>query len=121
MVRFEVEPMSINFDELKAVNNVCMIGEDIGPQEVHGDVGTKLLFTYSVEWQESAVVWASRWDIFLNMKDVKIHWFSIINSIVVLFFLSGIFNQGVITKTKNYILKFLFVFNFNSLKIHFKK
>lgn len=50
---------------------------------------TEVLFTYSVEWEESDIGWASRWDIYLAMSDVQIHWFSIINSVVVVFFLSG--------------------------------
>lgn len=33
--------------------------------------------------------WASRWDTYLTMSDVQIHWFSIVNSVVVVFFLSG--------------------------------
>lgn len=47
------------------------------------------MFTYEVEWRESDVQWASRWDIYLAMTDVQIHWFSIINSVVVVFFLAG--------------------------------
>lgn len=39
--------------------------------------------------QESDIKWASRWDTYLTMSDVQIHWFSIINSVVVVFFLSG--------------------------------
>ena len=38
----------------------------------------------------SDIRWASRWDTYLEMGDVQIHWFSIINSIVVVFFLAGI-------------------------------
>lgn len=40
-------------------------------------------------WKESQVKWASRWDYLLGMNDVQIHWFSIINSLIVVFFLSG--------------------------------
>lgn len=50
---------------------------------------TSLLFTYEVEWEGSDVRWASRWDTYLAMSDVQIHWFSIINSVIVVFFLSG--------------------------------
>lgn len=39
--------------------------------------------------QESEIKWASRWDTYLTMSDVQIHWFSIVNSVVVVFFLSG--------------------------------
>ena len=47
------------------------------------------MFTYDVEWHRSDVRWASRWDTYLAMSDVQIHWFSIINSVVVVFFLAG--------------------------------
>ena len=43
-----------------------------------------------VKWEKSDIRWASRWDTYLEMGDVQIHWFSIVNSIVVVFFLAGI-------------------------------
>ncbi len=52
---------------------------------------TKVLFSYEVEWQRSEIRWASRWDTYLAMSDVQIHWFSIINSVVVIFFLAGMY------------------------------
>ena len=33
--------------------------------------------------------WASRWDTYLMMMDDQIHWFSIINSVMIVLFLSG--------------------------------
>lgn len=48
-----------------------------------------IIFTYEVQWERSDIIWASRWDTYLAMSDVQIHWFSIINSVVVVFFLSG--------------------------------
>lgn len=45
-------------------------------------------------FQESDIKWASRWDTYLTMSDVQIHWFSIINSVVVVFFLSGEWTCG---------------------------
>lgn len=39
--------------------------------------------------QASDVVWASRWDTYLAMSDVQIHWFAIVNSVVIVLFLSG--------------------------------
>ncbi|POV99757.1 hypothetical protein PSHT_13404 [Puccinia striiformis] len=44
-------------------------------------------FTYSVIWTESATPWATRWDHYLHIFDPKIHWFSLINSIVIVAFL----------------------------------
>lgn len=81
--------MSIDIEKLKFNNDICYYPSDPKPQLVNSQTGTKLFFTYSVEWLESDISWASRWDIYLGMNDVQIHWFSIINSLVVIFFLSG--------------------------------
>jgi transmembrane 9 superfamily protein 2/4 len=53
-----------------------------------------IIFTYDVHWEASEIKWASRWDLYLKMTDSKIHWFSIINSIMIVLFLSG-----TVTKT----------------------
>ena len=39
--------------------------------------------------QASTIRWASRWDTYLMMVDDQIHWFSIINSLMIVLFLSG--------------------------------
>ena len=39
--------------------------------------------------QASDIRWASRWDTYLMMMDDQIHWFSIINSVMIVLFLSG--------------------------------
>ena len=51
--------------------------------------GQKVLFTYSVKWEQSEHKWASRWDSYLLMTDDQIHWFSIINSLMIVLFLTG--------------------------------
>ncbi|KAH0619321.1 hypothetical protein JD844_019316 [Phrynosoma platyrhinos] len=116
VVRFEVIPQSIKLADLKAdEKGVCILPEatNSAPQEIDPTKENELLFTYSVRWehgnyselhlylvlsplnpanlllQESDIKWASRWDTYLTMSDVQIHWFSIINSVVVVFFLSG--------------------------------
>lgn len=61
---------------------------DGGNQEV-GKNANNIIWTYSVTWEESKIPWASRWDAYLSMEDVQIHWFSIVNSIVVILCLFG--------------------------------
>jgi transmembrane 9 superfamily protein 2/4 len=39
--------------------------------------------------QQSDIRWASRWDTYLQMTDDQIHWFSIVNSVMIVLFLSG--------------------------------
>eukprot|EP01006_Ploeotia_vitrea_P029528 TRINITY_DN62052_c0_g1_i1.p1 TRINITY_DN62052_c0_g1~~TRINITY_DN62052_c0_g1_i1.p1 ORF type:complete len:650 (+),score=49.23 TRINITY_DN62052_c0_g1_i1:293-1951(+) len=53
---------------------------------------TTVDFTYSVTWiEDPAVPWSSRWDQYLSAAsgDAKIHWFAIINSLLIVLFLSG--------------------------------
>lgn len=50
-----------------------------------------ITFTYDILWRVSNVKWASRWDIYLSMDNAipdKVHWFSIINSLLIVLFLS---------------------------------
>lgn len=89
VVGFEVETLSISKNSLSFDGDTCIFPDNPKPQAVTPNGRTELYFTYSVVWQESSVKWASRWDIYLGMNDVQIHWFSIINSLVVVFFLSG--------------------------------
>ncbi|XP_037958520.1 transmembrane 9 superfamily member 4 [Teleopsis dalmanni] len=106
VVGFEVETSSINFNEIKFEGDSCNYPDNARPQMVNQDGETKLYFTYSVEWKESQVSWASRWDIYLGMKDVQIHWFSIINSLVVVFFLSGILTMIMIRTLRRDIARY---------------
>ena len=51
-----------------------------------------LSFSYDVVFQPSPILWSERWDIYLaNARDRPlIHWFSIVNSLVVLLLLSAL-------------------------------
>lgn len=79
----------MDLNEIKFEGDECNFPDNPKPQRVNRDGHTSLFFTYSVVWKESQVKWASRWDYLLGMNDVQIHWFSIINSLIVVFFLSG--------------------------------
>jgi len=50
---------------------------------------TEVIWTYDITWKLSNQRWVSRWDVYLQIADDQIHWFSIINSLVVLVFLTG--------------------------------
>ncbi|XP_075151295.1 transmembrane 9 superfamily protein member 4 [Haematobia irritans] len=106
VVGFEVETASVNYKDIKFEGDNCNFPDNARPQLVHPNSNTQLYFTYSVEWKESKVSWASRWDIYLGMKDVQIHWFSIINSLVVVFFLSGILTMIMIRTLRRDIARY---------------
>ncbi|KAK8916415.1 hypothetical protein KSP39_PZI022239 [Platanthera zijinensis] len=99
IVGFEVKPFSVRHDYEGEWNGdktrltTCdphakrTVANSDNPQEV--DEKKDIVFTYDVEFQESEVKWASRWDTYLLMTDDQIHWFSIVNSLMIVLFLSG--------------------------------
>ncbi|KAI9279641.1 hypothetical protein BY458DRAFT_431578 [Sporodiniella umbellata] len=56
----------------------------------------KVVYTYSVHWKLSNTPWATRWDNYLSVLDPSIHWFSLVNSIVIVFFLTGMVSMILI-------------------------
>ena len=50
---------------------------------------TSVTWTYGVYWRPSKTAWATRWDSYLHVFDPRIHWFSLVNSAVIVFFLCG--------------------------------
>jgi len=98
VVGFRVETASIDKERLtiNSDGTTCSVKEAGNFQQVVKGQEAELFFTYSVKWEESDIRWASRWDIYLSMADVQIHWFSIVNSVVVVFFLSGIITMIII-------------------------
>ncbi|CEM38999.1 unnamed protein product [Vitrella brassicaformis CCMP3155] len=96
IVGFEVKPRSISWpaDKIKDIrpNADCsnLISDNgMVPLDLEKGDAEQVLFSYSVQWEESEIKWASRWDPYLNMTDSRIHWFSIVNSLMVVVFLSG--------------------------------
>ncbi|AQK52597.1 Transmembrane 9 superfamily member 9 [Zea mays] len=99
IVGFEVKPFSINHQFEGPWNDkttrliTCdphaskLVVNSDTPQEV--EAGKEIIFTYDVGFEESDVKWASRWDTYLLMTDDQIHWFSIVNSLMIVLFLSG--------------------------------
>lgn len=86
IISARVNPRSIQY------NDKCVAGD--GPMGIPGDPLEKELtirYTYSVRWEEDPQhKWASRWDYILeSMPHSNIQWFSIMNSLVIVLFLSG--------------------------------
>ncbi|KAH6779379.1 Endomembrane protein 70 protein family [Perilla frutescens var. hirtella] len=98
IVGFEVRPFSVKHDHDGKWNDntrltTCdphakrTVTSSESPQEVKDKA--EIIFTCDVDFQESEVKWASRWDTYLYMPDDQIHWFSIVNSLMIVLFLSG--------------------------------
>ncbi|EWC46106.1 hypothetical protein DRE_04680 [Drechslerella stenobrocha 248] len=68
------------------------------PQYLREDGDTEVAFTYTVYWIESPTAWATRWDKYLHVFDPRIHWFSLVNSAIIVVFLTGMVSM-VLLKT----------------------
>lgn len=51
---------------------------------------TYIVFTYEGAFIAGGIKWPSRWDAYLNMEGAKVHWFSILNSLMMIAFLTSI-------------------------------
>mmetsp|Transcript_41395 Transcript_41395/g.88074 ORF Transcript_41395/g.88074 Transcript_41395/m.88074 type:complete len:623 (+) Transcript_41395:31-1899(+) len=92
IVGFEVEPQSIKHSDYDSSNPTSVPETCFRPskwQAVSESNPSDIVFTYTVDWEYNHVKWSSRWDIYLSMTDTQIHWFSIVNSLLILIFLSG--------------------------------
>jgi transmembrane 9 superfamily protein 2/4 len=99
IVGFEVEPASVKhryknrWDPVNPQLETCNAERHpldslaAPPQPVAE--GEEVVFTYDVVFKASDIRWASRWDTYLQMNDDNIHWFSIVNSLMIVLFLSG--------------------------------
>ncbi|KAM7265789.1 hypothetical protein ACFE04_003472 [Oxalis oulophora] len=96
VVGFEVVPCMF-MHNADSVKNLRMY--DIYPSPIKCDTnvvakpikeGEPIVFTYEVNFDVSDIKWPSRWDAYLKMEGSKVHWFSILNSLMVITFLAFI-------------------------------
>lgn len=71
-----------------AVHNQGHCGYGSPPMTLNEIGETEVTWTYSVYWRPSDTAWATRWDKYLHVFDPKIHWFSLINSTIIVIFLT---------------------------------
>ncbi|KAI2656832.1 Transmembrane 9 superfamily member 2 [Labeo rohita] len=87
LVAATLEPRSIKHSD--DVNPTC----DGTPMDIPAEFSSnlKITYSYSVTFkQNDDIRWASRWDyILVSMPHTNIQWFSIMNSLVIVLFLSG--------------------------------
>ena len=82
VVRVEVDPQSLT-------KNTC-VQTDNEPLVLKTDSETSISYTYSVSWVPLAIDWENRWSNYLVSNDGRVHWFSLVNSVIVVVLLSAI-------------------------------
>lgn len=99
IVGFEVEPFTVKHQKedeskgwagnMKTCSATRPVSRDDEAQTID-KAGTEVVFTYDVFWLNSDIEWANRWDMYLKTgNDDDIHWFSILNSLMIVLFMSG--------------------------------
>ncbi len=94
LVGFEVEPFSVKHAGSGgggvplSCSTSAPVTHSMAPQPLN--VGGEISWSYDVQWEWSDVKWASRWDVYLYATDEEIHWFSIVNSMMIVLFLTSL-------------------------------
>jgi transmembrane 9 superfamily protein 2/4 len=102
---FDVHPVSVNhkiptdgsFVNEKSKSVETCNGEAVPndpsqylPLRITGHEALPLIYSYEIEWVSSDLPWADRWDVyFVGAPDDDLHYFSIVNSLMIVLFLTG--------------------------------
>lgn len=100
---FDVHPVSIQHEEPQSskVDETTSISTCDGDSlinnpttylklDTEGHRALPVVYSYEVEWVESELLWADRWDVYLiGAPDDNLHYFSIVNSLMIVVFLTG--------------------------------
>jgi transmembrane 9 superfamily protein 2/4 len=100
-----VEPWSLR-DSKMLGNGNAECGSEQTPVVLNENVENKVTFTYSVHWHLSPTPFATRWDKYLHVYDPKIHWFSLINSAVIVVFLVTMVSTILVRTLKKDIARY---------------
>ncbi|KAI7061307.1 endosomal P24A protein-like protein, partial [Hortaea werneckii] len=108
VVGIVVEPYS--FGESKRTGSGDDHTADCGnpdvPMVLDENGQSHVTWTYSVYWRPSPTSFATRWDKYLHVYDPKIHWFSLINSAVIVMFLIGMVSTILIRTLRKDIKRY---------------
>jgi len=100
VVGFEVEPFTVKHAKADTAKSgwegnmkSCSDGKPVSRDDEAQTIdtaGTEVVFTYDVVWRKSDVEWSRRWDLYLtSSRDDDIHVFSIMNSLMIVLFMTG--------------------------------
>jgi transmembrane 9 superfamily protein 2/4 len=122
IVGFLVEPMSVKhkypgqWDDAKgsAQLTTCYKGQPMPPidsrrEQLPIDQQQEVIWTYDIVWRPSEIQWASRWDVYLSMAgryDDEVHWFSIINALLIVLFLTGMVGMILVRSLRRDIARY---------------
>lgn len=101
-----LDPYSYRDSRISADGIAQCPEDESNPLILNEDQNTPAAFTYSVYWRPSPTPFATRWDKYLHVYDPKIHWFSLINSAVIVIFLVGMVSTILIRTLRKDIARY---------------
>jgi len=100
IVGFEVQPFSVRHEwdgdyegsrtMLKTCNEMHAVAQGASAMQA-AEMAQDVVYSYDVQWTQSSTPWAQRWDVYLRGDpDDEMHYFSIVNSLMIVLFLTGV-------------------------------
>ncbi|XP_046401504.1 transmembrane 9 superfamily member 2 [Ischnura elegans] len=91
IISVKVVPKSIRHTDIQKRDCTSKEPMEIPGRDLKNGEKLRIVYTYSVKFKENnSIKWSSRWDYILeSMPHTNIQWFSILNSLVIVLFLSG--------------------------------
>jgi transmembrane 9 superfamily protein 2/4 len=99
---FDVHPVSINHEipdgpvnPSSKLSTCSGFGVENNPDKYlalsyDDEAALKIVYSYDVQWMESDLLWSDRWDVYLvGSPDDDIHYYSIVNSLMIVLFMTG--------------------------------
>jgi len=98
---FDVHPVSIKHEIPKSGEDLSSVStctgfniendpSDYVALDVQHEGGVPVVFSYDVQWIKNDLDWTDRWDVYLiGSPDDDIHYYSIINSLMIVLFMTG--------------------------------
>ena len=111
IVRVDIQPYSVDYtaDNANCEKPTQAKGISVRHIREHKEGELKIKYTYSVKWvPREDIFWASRWDYILESAaaESRIQWFSILNSCLIVVFLSGMLVVTLVRLLKRDIIKY---------------
>lgn len=103
-----VQPYSMADNDQYVNKGEQYCGDEENPVILSEEGGrtTSVTFSYSIYWRLSPTPFATRWDKYLHVYDPKIHWFSLVNSAVIVVFLIGMVSTILVRTLKKDIARY---------------
>lgn len=101
-----VEPLSLKDSSVNPDGTANCVGSPDDLLQLMPNQDSEVVWTYSVYWQESPTSFATRWDKYLHVYDPKIHWFSLVNSAIVVCFLVGMVSTILVRTLRKDIARY---------------